>query len=89
MINLDTNETICTSCPVFGTEPEIPGQEDGYVVKIADDDLTPPYVIQPGTRIRVQVGISTFWHTVSCVSHCIANYDQYKHGLELHQAFKL
>ena len=55
MINLETNETICTSCPLFGDEPDVPGREDGYVVKIADDDLTPPYVINPGTRIRVQV----------------------------------
>ena len=56
MINLDKNMTICESCPVLGTNPGVPGNEEGYVVRIADDDLLPPYLIEPGTRIRVEVG---------------------------------
>ena len=56
LINLDKNETICRSCPAFGTEPGVPGDESGYVVKIPDDDLTPPYTIAPGTNVRIKVG---------------------------------
>lgn len=31
-----------------------PGNEDGYVVKMTDDDLSPPYKIAPGTRVRLE-----------------------------------
>ena len=31
-----------------------PGNEDGYVVKMTDDDLSPPYEIAPGTRVRLE-----------------------------------
>lgn len=31
-----------------------PGNEDGYVVKMTDDDLAPPYNIAPGTRVRLE-----------------------------------
>ena len=31
-----------------------PGNEDGYVVKMTDDDLATPYKIAPGTRVRLE-----------------------------------
>ena len=31
----------------------MPGNEDGYVVKMTDGDPSPPYVVEPGTRIRL------------------------------------
>ncbi len=31
----------------------MPGNEDGYVVKMTDGDPSPPYVVQPGTRVRL------------------------------------
>ena len=55
LINLDRNETICRTSPVFGTQPGIPGNELGYVSRIPDDNLMPPYTIAPGTRVRIQV----------------------------------
>ena len=30
-----------------------PGNEAGYVVKIQDDNLSPPYTLQPGGKIRL------------------------------------
>ena len=55
LFNLDKNETICRTCPVFGNQTGVPGNEDGYVVRIPDDDLTPPYTVAPGTRVRIMV----------------------------------
>lgn len=55
LINLDKDELICRSCPLFGSNGSQPGDESGYVVKIQDDDLTPPYHIEPGTNVRIQV----------------------------------
>ncbi|KAK9842004.1 hypothetical protein WJX81_003725 [Elliptochloris bilobata] len=54
MYNEDTHELICRSCPVYGTEKGEPGNEDGYVVKMTDDDLATPYKIAPGTRVRLE-----------------------------------
>ncbi len=31
-----------------------PGNEDGYVVKMTDDDLETPYKIAPGTPVRLE-----------------------------------
>ena len=62
LINLDRNETICRSCPSFGTQAGVPGDELGYVVNIPVDDLTPPYTIAPGTRVRIQV---------ACLPECL------------------
>lgn len=30
-----------------------PGNEDGYVVKMTDGDPSPPYRVEPGTRVRL------------------------------------
>lgn len=30
------------------------GNEKGYVVKMTDDTLSPPYKIMPGTRVRLE-----------------------------------
>lgn len=38
-----------THCCVAG----VPGNELGYVVKMTDDDPSPPYAIEPGTRVRL------------------------------------
>ncbi|CAL5223582.1 g6118 [Coccomyxa viridis] len=53
MYNLDKDELICKSCPVYGTEPGVPGNEEGYVVKMTDGDPSPPYLVEPGTRVRL------------------------------------
>ena len=31
-----------------------PGNEAGYVVKMTDDNVSPPYKIAPGTRVRLE-----------------------------------
>ena len=31
----------------------VPGNEEGYVVKMTDGDPSPPYVVEPGTRVRL------------------------------------
>ena len=31
----------------------VPGNEDGYVVKMTDGDPSPPYLVEPGTRVRL------------------------------------
>ena len=31
----------------------VPGDEEGYVVKMTDGDPSPPYLIQPGTNVRL------------------------------------
>lgn len=32
----------------------VAGNEKGYVVKMTDDVLSPPYVIKPGTKVRIE-----------------------------------
>ncbi len=32
----------------------MPGNEKGYVVKMTDEVLSPPYVIKPGTKVRIE-----------------------------------
>lgn len=55
LIDLDNNQRICNTCPVFGTQPGVPGDEEGYVVRIPDDDLETPYTLKPGTRVQIRV----------------------------------
>ena len=55
LIDLANNHTICRSCPIFGTEQGVPGNELGYVVDEEQVDVMPPYVVQPGAQIRIQV----------------------------------
>ena len=31
----------------------VPGNEEGYVVKMTDGDPSPPYLVEPGTRVRL------------------------------------
>ena len=31
----------------------VPGNEEGYVVKMTDGDPSPPYLVVPGTRVRL------------------------------------
>lgn len=52
LIDLDANVTICTSCPVFGTERDVPGNELDYVVHEQETDVD--YAITPDTRLSVQ-----------------------------------
>ncbi|KAK9804600.1 hypothetical protein WJX73_006245 [Symbiochloris irregularis] len=57
LIDLDNDKTICRTCPEFGTEKGVPGNEEGYVVRIPDDDLAIDgriYTVQPGTKLRIQ-----------------------------------
>ncbi|EIE18154.1 hypothetical protein COCSUDRAFT_68383 [Coccomyxa subellipsoidea C-169] len=53
LYNLDTDDLICKSCPVYGTQPGVPGDEEGYVVKMTDGEPSPPYLIAPGTNVRL------------------------------------
>ena len=50
----DTGKVICKSCPIFGTEEGVPGNEKGYLVAMTEDRLTEPYTLQPGQKIRVE-----------------------------------
>ncbi|KAK9842080.1 hypothetical protein WJX81_007607 [Elliptochloris bilobata] len=54
LYNAETKDTICRSCPVLGTQEGQPGNEAGYVVKMTDDNVSPPYKILPGTRVRLE-----------------------------------
>ena len=49
-----TGNVICKSCPVFGTEEGVPGNEKGYLVAMTEDRLTEPYPLLPGQKIRVE-----------------------------------
>eukprot|EP00890_Picochlorum_soloecismus_P000437 jgi/Picsp_1/1394/NSC_04873-R1_mtn19-like protein len=49
-----TGKVICKSCPVYGTEEGVPGNEKGYLVAMTEDRLTEPYPLQPGQKIRVE-----------------------------------
>ena len=31
----------------------VPGDEEGYVVAMSDGDPSPPYLIEPGTNVRL------------------------------------
>jgi hypothetical protein len=53
MYNEEDGSVICKSCPVFGTEAGQPGNELGYVVRELDDEVVPPYKVQPGTHVRI------------------------------------
>ena len=55
LIDLSNNHTICRTCPVFGTEEGVAGNEQGYLVRELEADVIPPYTLQPGTPIRVKV----------------------------------
>jgi hypothetical protein len=73
---------ICTSRPIYGKEEGSPGNELGYVVAISDDNLSPPYKIKPGTKIRVEsvyegdqkrlgvMGIIAFWFHSPNITDC-------------------
>lgn len=81
----DTSEHICSSCPLYGKVKDEPGNELGYVVAIKDDDLSPPYKIEPGTEIRVEsvydasqprlgvMGIMAMW-VGGVTNHCERNF---------------
>lgn len=52
---------ICTSSPVYGTEPNKVGNEKGYVVKMTKCLFTDePYVIKKGEKITLQAYVHVF-----------------------------
>lgn len=55
MSDPDTGDIICKSCPEYGTEEGVPGNEKGYVIGMTEDRLVDaPYTFQPGQKVRVQ-----------------------------------
>ena len=52
--NPENGGIICKSCPVYGTEEGVLGNEKGYLVGMTGDLLPEPYVLQPGQKVRFQ-----------------------------------
>jgi Stress up-regulated Nod 19 len=53
MYDTATGAEICSSCPTYGTTPDKPGDEEGYLVGMSAAVLDPPYVVQPGQQVTL------------------------------------
>lgn len=72
-----TGTTICNSCPVYGTEEGVPGNEKGYVVKMSADTYETPYQLQPGQVVRVDAKYSSsqpFAGVMSMMAFAFSNF---------------
>ncbi len=56
LINQDTGEELCSSCPSYGNSDsrETVGEESGYLVKMSQTVFDQPKQIQPGTNVTIE-----------------------------------
>ncbi|KAL0020529.1 hypothetical protein WJX79_005453 [Trebouxia sp. C0005] len=56
LINQDTGEELCSSCPSYGNSDsrERVGEESGYLVKMSQTVFDQPKQIQPGTNVTIE-----------------------------------
>ena len=55
LINADTGEELCRSCPSYGTaDRTMPGNEQGYLVKMSEATMEAPLHILPGTNVTIE-----------------------------------
>ncbi|DBA67434.1 TPA: hypothetical protein ACH3X2_001720 [Trebouxia sp. C0005] len=56
LINTDTGEELCTSCPTYGASSSraAVGDEDGYLVAMSRAAFSPPKQIMPGTNVTIE-----------------------------------
>ncbi|KAL3145704.1 hypothetical protein ABBQ32_003237 [Trebouxia sp. C0010 RCD-2024] len=55
LINQDTGELLCESCPSYGkADRNVPGDEEGYLVKMSEAVRETPLHIQPGTNVTIE-----------------------------------
>ncbi|DBA84449.1 TPA: hypothetical protein ACH3X1_006082 [Trebouxia sp. C0004] len=56
LINQDTGEELCNSCPSYGSSDSrgTVGEESGYLVKMSQTVFDQPKLIQPGTNVTIE-----------------------------------
>ena len=55
LINQDTGEELCSSCPTYGASDRAAvGDEDGYLVAMSRAAFSPPKQILPGTNVTIE-----------------------------------
>jgi len=53
MYDQATGDVICESCPTYGNETGVVGNEAGYVVAMSATMHDPPYMLQPGQQVTL------------------------------------
>lgn len=55
LINQDSGELLCESCPSYGkADRNVSGDEQGYLVKMSEAIRETPLHIQPGTNVTIE-----------------------------------
>ena len=55
LINQDTGEELCRSMPEYGAaDRTVPGNEQGYLVKMSEAVTETPKLIMPGTNVTIE-----------------------------------
>lgn len=55
LIDQNSGKELCRSCPSYGTDAgDLPGNEQGYLVKMSEAVMQTPLHIQPGTNVTIE-----------------------------------
>lgn len=58
LVDLTNDHIICHSCTTWGTDADVPDNEEGYLAK-EETDVDPPYTVRPDTTLRIRVSSLT------------------------------